>query len=85
MDHARTGLLHDAADAPVGGRRIDRHGRLLAHLEDSDGRWIQGEMLTAGLARVYSFADNRARVADMLALEKKARAVGAGIWSNASL
>ena len=42
-----------------GGRRIDRYGRLLAHLEDRQGRWIQGEMLSAGLARVYSFADNR--------------------------
>ncbi len=65
-----------------GGRRIDRHGRLLAHLEDAEGRWIQGEMLSAGLARVYSFSDNRSRVPDMLAIEQKARAVGLGIWSN---
>ncbi len=65
-----------------GGRRIDRHGRLLAHLEDGEGRWIQGEMLTAGLARVYSFADNRSRVAEMLALERKARARALGIWSK---
>jgi endonuclease YncB( thermonuclease family) len=65
-----------------GGRRIDRHGRLLAHLEDAEGRWIQGEMLSAGLARVYSFADNRSRVSDMLALEQKARLVAMGIWSN---
>jgi len=65
-----------------GGRRIDRHGRLLAHLEDAEGRWIQGEMLSAGLARVYSFADNRSRVSDMLALENKARSVAVGIWSN---
>ena len=27
------------------GRRIDRHGRLLAHLFDGDGTWIQGEMI----------------------------------------
>lgn len=65
-----------------GGRRIDRHGRLLAHLEDRRARWIQGEMLSAGLARVYSFADNRARVADMLALEGRARAARLGIWSD---
>ncbi len=65
-----------------GGRRIDRHGRLLAHLEDAEGRWIQGEMLSAGLARVYSFSDNRSRVPDMLALERKARAMTLGIWSN---
>ena len=45
-----------------GGRRMDRYGRLLAHLHLSDGRWIQGEMLALGLARVYSFADNRALI-----------------------
>ncbi len=65
-----------------GGRRIDRHGRLLAHLQNQRAGWIQGEMLSAGLARVYSFADNRARVADMLALEGRARAARLGIWSD---
>jgi endonuclease YncB( thermonuclease family) len=65
-----------------GGRRLDRHGRLLAHLHDRDGRWIQGEILALGLARVYSFADNRRLVLDMLALERGARAAGRGIWSH---
>lgn len=65
-----------------GGRRIDRHGRTLAHLYDSNGRWLQGEMLSRGLARVYSFADNRALVAEMLALERAAREAGRGIWSE---
>ncbi len=63
-----------------GGRRRDRHGRLLAHLEDEDGAWIQGAMLKRGMARVYSFPDNRARVADMLDLEARARAQARGIW-----
>ncbi|MDJ0949303.1 MAG: thermonuclease family protein [Alphaproteobacteria bacterium] len=65
-----------------GGRRMDRHGRLLAHLHDAEGRWIQGELLARGMARVYSFADNRARVAEMLALERAARADGRGIWGT---
>jgi endonuclease YncB( thermonuclease family) len=65
-----------------GGRRIDRHGRLLAHLHDAAERWIQGEMLRRGMARVYSFADNRALVAEMLALERAARARRRGIWSH---
>ncbi len=65
-----------------GGRRRDRHGRLLAHLFDEDGRWIQGELLRRGLARVYSFPDNRALVAEMLALEREARAAGRGIWTD---
>ena len=65
-----------------GGRRSDRHGRLLAHLHDSEGRWIQGELISQGMARVYSFADNRALVEKMLGLEKAARAARRGIWAH---
>lgn len=65
-----------------GGRRTDRHGRLLAHLHDRSGRWIQGELITQGMARVYSFADNRALVEELLGLEKAARAASRGIWAH---
>ena len=65
-----------------GGRRRDRHGRALAHLYQADERWVQGEMLRRGMARVYTFADNTARIAEMLALERAARAAGRGIWSH---
>ena len=70
-------------DATLGyvGQKIDRHGRLLAHLTCAPGTWVQGTMLTRGLARVYTFADNRARAAEMLALEAQARAAHRGIWS----
>jgi endonuclease YncB( thermonuclease family) len=64
------------------GRRIDRHGRLLAHLNDGAGHWIQGALLAAGMARVYTFADNRGRAAEMLALERQARSARRGIWSH---
>ncbi len=64
-----------------GGARWDRHGRRLAHLyRHRDGLWIQGAMLERGLARVYTFADNRAMIAEMLAREGAARAAGAGMW-----
>ncbi len=63
-----------------GGAQKDRHGRLLAHLHRPDGTWIQGEMLKRGMARVYSFPDNRTKVADMLALEREARNARRGIW-----
>src|SRR3546814_16350501 len=69
-------------DLGFGGRRGDRHGRVLAHLFDAEGRWLQGEMLSAGLARVYSFSDNRTAAAEMLALERAARALGRGIWRD---
>ena len=65
-----------------GGRRRDRHGRALAHLYQADDRWAQGEMLRRGFARVYTFADNTALTAEMLALERAARAAWRGIWSH---
>jgi len=64
-----------------GGARMDRHGRVLAHLFGPDGAWVQGEMLARGLARVYTFVDNRAAVAPMLARERAARRAGRGIWA----
>lgn len=66
-----------------GGRRTDRHRRILAHLEDVEtGRWIQGRMLADGMARVYTFQDNRAVTGPMLKLERRARTEGRGIWRN---
>jgi endonuclease YncB( thermonuclease family) len=65
-----------------GGARRDRHGRALAHLYRDDGLWVQGEMLGRGLARVYTFADNRALAADLYARERAARAAGRGIWGH---
>ncbi len=69
-----------------GGVRKDRYNRWLAHLEIAEdgiaALWLQGEMLRLGMARVYSFRDNRWRVAEMLALEREAWAAGLGIWGN---
>ena len=77
----------------VQGRRIglargdippDRYGRLRGHLVRSDdGTWIQGALLAAGLARVHSLVDDRAGVAEMLVIERRARAARLGIWSQA--
>ena len=59
----------------------DRYGRILGHLvRVSDGAWMQGELLKAGLARVYTFADNRKLGAEMLALERQARSDKKGLW-----
>lgn len=63
-----------------GGRKMDRYGRALAHLFLADGRWLQGEILKAGMARVYSFADNRSIVPQMLIEEEQARLNNIGIW-----
>ncbi len=63
-----------------GGREMDRYGRLLAHLFLDNGTWVQGEMLKMGMARVYSFADNRSIVQEMLDVENQARESMRGIW-----
>jgi len=52
---------------------MDRHGRLLAYLRRTDGLWIQGELLRLGIARAYSFPDNRAVVNQMLTSEQSTR------------
>jgi endonuclease YncB( thermonuclease family) len=75
-------LLGKRVALRFGGQRRDRHGRLLAHLTGEGGLWAQGEMLRLGLARVYSFPDNRALAAEMHALEREARAARRGIWSH---
>ena len=77
MAEAQTVSLH------FGGRREDRYRRYLAHLTLPDGTWIQGRLLLDGMARVYSFHDNRALIAEMLALERKARSEKRGIWKLA--
>lgn len=69
-----------------GGRRTDRHGRHLAHIVLGEGTdnplWLQGAMVLAGLARVYTFADNRALISDLLLREHVARSAGRGIWAD---
>ncbi|MCP5373194.1 MAG: thermonuclease family protein [Hyphomicrobiales bacterium] len=74
-------VLDKSVKLAAGGRSMDRHGRLLAHLYLADGTWVQGRMLETGMARVYTFPDNRALAADMYAREAAARAAGRGIWA----
>lgn len=63
------------------GNRLDRHGRILAQLFVGK-RWIEGEMLSRGLARVDSTTDNRTGIAEMLAREDKARRARHGLWRD---
>lgn len=85
---ARTALSDMALGHKVqlryGGERLDRYGRTLAQmfLSDDGDAWVQQAMLTSGFARVYSFADNRACLAPLLAAESGARAKRLGIWAE---
>ena len=67
-----------------GGERLDRHGRSLGQLFvlDATEVWVQGQLVAAGLARVYSFPDNRACIADLMAAEGRARLNRLGIWAD---
>lgn len=74
-------VAHRDIDLYLAGNPLDRHGRLLAHAV-ANGVWLQGELLRRGLARVESFADNRAGIAAMLAIERRARRSRRGIWAD---
>lgn len=59
----------------------DRHGRIVADVYDERGRWVQEEMIKAGMAMVYSFADNQATLPRLLSAEREARTANRGIWA----
>jgi Zn-dependent protease with chaperone function len=69
-----------------GGAERDRHGRALAHLfieaDNGAALWAQEAMIASGLARVYSFPDNRACLDELFAAEAHARARQLGIWAD---
>jgi len=75
-------VLDRSVELRFGGAKMDRHGRHLAHLFTNDGTWVQGEMLSRGWARVYTFPDNQALAAEMYAAEDSARAARRGIWGH---
>ncbi len=68
-----------------GGEEIDRYGRQLAHVfvgKPEASLWVQHTMISKGLARVYSFPDNRSCLDLLLAAEGQARLGGLGIWRD---
>jgi endonuclease YncB( thermonuclease family) len=87
-EEARLALATLVRDKEVrlayGGEETDRHGRALAHLylADAPASWAQAAIVGQGLARVYSFPDNRACLAELMAVEGRARTMKLGIWSD---
>ena len=73
---ARAVTLH------FGGIRQDRHDRIPAQLVRDDGLWLQGELLSQGLARVYPSGDLGVLGEELYAREGAARAARLGIWSQ---
>lgn len=59
----------------------NRMGHRIAHVERAnDGLWVQGTMLSLGLARVRTTPNNAHLADQMLALEKQAREEKIGLW-----
>jgi micrococcal nuclease len=77
-------VLDKVVRLAYGGEQTDRHGRALGHLylADAPATWVQGAIVGQGLARVYSFPDNRACLPELMAMEGKARTMKLGIWSD---
>ncbi|WP_375452462.1 thermonuclease family protein [uncultured Devosia sp.] len=78
-------VLNQPVRLGYGGEEVDRYERALAHVfvAGADGEiWAQQAMVAAGMARVYSFPDNRKCLDQLYAAEGRARMAGLGIWSD---
>lgn len=67
--------------------RLDRYGRLQAHgyaRESGQLRWLQGHLLTQGLARAFVQAGSRLCPEALLAAEQAAREARRGLWAEAA-
>lgn len=85
-DAARDELKQLVLGKPVtlvpGKKTYDKYGRLLAHVYVDNGRWVNAQLVQDGMAVVYTFADNRAKPDELLALEARARAERKGVWGT---
>ncbi len=64
-----------------GKQKFDRYNRLLAHVYNMQGEWINAHMVRKGLAHVYSFPDNAFKAEQLYPIEQHARDAKLGIWS----
>jgi len=73
-------LWHDAT-------RLDRYGQILAQVTvgaGADAVWLQGALVSRGLARAYGRPGTDACTEALVRLERPARDGGLGLWSNAA-
>ena len=89
VEEAKEALSRAASGKEVelryGGSRTDRHGYALAQVYVIGGVepvWLQQDLVGQGLARVYSFSDNRSCVTQLLASEAEAREKRLGVWAS---
>ncbi len=76
-------MVFQSSDRDKG--RINRMGHALAHLQrEKDGMWIQGALLSLGLAQVKTSQRNPEMAGIMYELERSARNENLGIWAGTS-
>ncbi len=62
--------------------RLNRMGHEMAHLvRKEDGSWVQGLLISLGLARAKTEKNNPEMAAEMYVLENKARMEKSGLWA----
>lgn len=63
--------------------RTNRMGHMMAHLViKNNEQWVQGALLTQGLARIHPAKDHIEMVSHMQALETQARIKKTGLWAK---
>ena len=76
IDGQRVRLVQDAESH-------DRYGRLLAYVyRESDGLFVNAELVRRGYARVLTIPPNVAHERQFVRLARRARAAGRGLWSR---
>ena len=80
LEFIRNEVEHKKIKLHQQGRSRDRYDHLLAHVFGERGQWLQGLLLQKGLARTYSYRDNRMCIKQMLTLEAMARNKRRGLW-----
>lgn len=74
-------VLGQEIELLAAGAKTDPFGRTLAQVRMVRGRrWVQGQLLENGAARVRTFSDSRALAALMLRREAEARNESRGLW-----
>jgi micrococcal nuclease len=79
-----TMVLGKSVEIRHGGAERDRYDRVLGQMfvTGAPEIWVQGKMVADGFARVYSFPDNRACLAELMTAETTARTMKLGIWTD---
>ncbi len=69
----------------VGREPQDRHGRVLAHVYDAQGRNLEAALLAEGLGYAVAVAPNTELAGCHWAAEEHARRAGKGVWRKPAL